>query len=197
MNGAGTDLDELAARLRGAERGRIEIPDFRAAAVLVPILDTPRGPELLFTVRADDLPHHPGQIAFPGGALEPGEGVVEAALRETREEIGLAVEPERVLGLLDDHPSPAGYVATPVVALLPEPAAYTLNRREVAEVFAAPLAELRAITPEAEPRQLREYRRLLHSYPWRQRRIWGFTGNVLKNLLDVLEGTATAFGGRR
>lgn len=182
--------DEVVARLsrRLAERSRatMQIDGFRRAGVLVPLLDAPSGLELLFTVRASTLPHHPGQIAFPGGGLERREGVVAAALREAREEIGIEVERDVVLGCLDDHPSPARYVATPVVALIRWPQPTRLNRAEVDEVFTAPLAELLTLSPTSEERQLLEYRRRLYSYGWRGRTIWGFTGNVLKELLDLL-----------
>lgn len=181
-------LQELGERLAAAERVPMDIPGFRRAAVLVPLLDAADGPQLLFTVRAASLANHAGQIAFPGGGAEPGETLEAAALRETEEEVGLRVPPEAVLGTLSDHPSPAGYVATPVVARIPWPQPMRLNPIEVAEVFTVPLAELAAITPDSEVKQLRDYRRRIFAYPWNGRRIWGFTGNVVKNLLDVLEG---------
>ena len=181
-------LQELGARLAAAERVSMDIPGFRRAAVLVPLLEAPGGPELLFTVRAASLANHAGQIAFPGGGAEPGETLEAAALRETEEEVGLAVAPASVLGTLSDHPSPAGYVATPVVARIAWPQPLRLNPVEVAEVFTVPLQELAGIAPESEVKQLRDYRRRIFAYQWHGRRIWGFTGNVVKNLLDVLEG---------
>lgn len=185
MTGA---LRELGERLAAAERVVMNIPGFRRAAVLVPLLDAPAGPELLFTVRAASLANHAGQIAFPGGGAEPGESLEVAALRETEEEVGLKVPPEAVLGTLSDHPSPAGYVATPVVARIAWPQPLSLNPVEVAEVFTVPLVDLVGVTPESEVRQLHDYRRRIFTYQWKNRRIWGFTGNVVKNLLDVLEG---------
>ena len=181
-------VDDLQQRLARADRVAMEIPGFRRAAVLVPLLETPTGLELLFTVRSASLSNHAGQIAFPGGRLEEGEALVSGALRETEEEVGLRLEPADVLGVLSDHPSPAGYVATPVVARVPWPQALRLNPGEVAEAFTAPLGELAAIEPSSEVRQLRDYRRRIYAFPWRGYRIWGFTGNVVKNLLDVLEG---------
>ncbi|MEJ2665534.1 MAG: CoA pyrophosphatase [Deinococcales bacterium] len=181
-------LEGLRDRLATAERIDMDIPGFRRAAVLVPLLDAATGLELLFTVRASSLARHAGQIAFPGGGMEPGESAVAAALRETEEEVGLRVRPEAVLGPLSDHPSPAGYVATPWVARVPWPQPLRLNAHEVADTFTVPLAELAAIHPESEVRQLLDYRRRIFAYQWRGRRIWGFTGNIVKNLLDVLEG---------
>lgn len=178
----------LQERLGRADRVAMDIPGFRRAAVLVPLLESESGLELLFTVRSSSLPHHAGQIAFPGGGMEEGEDLVTAALRETVEEVGLAVAPDAVLGTLNDHPSPARYVATPVVARVPWPQPLHLNRHEVADVFTVPLADLRAIEPSSEVRELFQYRRRIFAYVWRDRRIWGFTGNVVKNLLDVMEG---------
>jgi 8-oxo-dGTP pyrophosphatase MutT (NUDIX family) len=179
---------ELVASLaRGAPR-RMEIAGFRRAAVLVPVLEGTAGLELLLTVRAGHLRTHAGQIAFPGGRLEEGEDDVTAALRETREEIGLDVRPEQVIGRLSDHPSPAGYVATPLVALLPWPERIAADPSEVAETFTVPVADLLASVPTHRVGELRSYRRRIYTYRWREREIWGFTGNVVHDLLLVLGG---------
>lgn len=165
----------------------LDIPGFRPAAVLVPVLQSPDGLELLFTVRAERLRHHAGQIAFPGGGLDPGETPEEAARRETLEEIGLEIGPDDLLGRLGQHPSPARFVATPVVALVPWPQRLNPNPEEVSEVFSVPLAELQVIEPRWEERVLEDLRRRLHYYAWGERLIWGFTGNVVKELLDLLQ----------
>jgi 8-oxo-dGTP pyrophosphatase MutT (NUDIX family) len=165
----------------------LAIDGFRNAAVLVPLLEAPAGLELLLTVRASTLRSHAGQIALPGGRLEHGESFVQAAIRETHEEVGLVVEPAAVLGELSDHPSPAGYVARPVVALLPWPQPLSIDPGEVAEVFTVPLAELRTVAPRSELRELKDFRRRIYFYQWRDRDIWGFTGNVIKDLFDVLD----------
>lgn len=182
------DVDAIAGVLAKADRETLVIQGFRPAAVLVPLVWRHDRLELLFTVRSAELSSHPGQISFPGGGLEPGEDVIGAALRETEEEVGLRVERDAVLGLLDDHPSPAGYVATPVVALLGGAARLRMNPAEVADVFFAPLDELREITPSWEERRVERFRRRIHYYPWNGRLIWGFTGNVLKSFLDVTAG---------
>lgn len=179
----------LRETLASRERGGIAIPGFRPAAVLVPILRGPDGLELLFTVRGEQLTHHAGQIAFPGGRLDPGESVEQAALRETFEEIGLDVPPAAILGWLDDHPSPARFIATPVVAELDWPQPLVPNPVEVSEVFSVPLAELRAIVPRWEERVLHDFRRRIHFYAWGERLIWGFTGNIVKELLELLPET--------
>lgn len=165
----------------------LAIEGFRNAAVLVPLLDGPAGLELLLTVRASTLRSHAGQIALPGGRLEPGESFVEAAIRETAEEVGLEVQPQAVVGELSDHPSPAGYVARPIVAMLAWPQPVSVDPGEVAEVFTVPLSELRAVVPRSELRELKDFKRRIFFYQWRERNIWGFTGNVIKDLFDVLD----------
>lgn len=169
---------------------------FRRAGVLVPILcGGEAGPALLFTVRSRNLKHHGGQIAFPGGALEPGESPEDAARREAWEEVGLEVPSSALWGRLGELPSPARYLATPVVAVVPPPERIRLQPSEVEEAFTAPLAELAAIRPLVEHRTLWGQARTLHRYRWRGREIWGFTGNVLRDLLGRLESGALEVGG--
>lgn len=183
---------DLAERLARHEPRTLTIDGFRRASVLVPLLYGEDGVELLLTVRAADLKSHAGEIAFPGGRLDPGETDVEAALRETEEEVGLKVTEEQVLGRLSDHPSPAGYVATPIVASVPWPQELTLNPGEVDAAFTVPLAELAAIEPRTQVAELSKYRRLLYAYPWGEYLIWGFTGNVVRDLLEVVTGNDTS-----
>ncbi len=166
------------------------MPGLPEAAILVPVLDAPAGPELLFTVRSAGMRHHPGQIAFPGGHVEPGESLVEAALRETREETGLDVAASSVLGLLDSHPSPAGVCATPHVARVSWPQQVVPHPGEVAEVFTVPISELASITPSSQVAKGPAFTRTLYSYQWHERRIWGLTGNVVHQLLDLLGALA-------
>lgn len=159
---------------------------YRPAGVLVPLLLDEAGARLLFTVRSHDLPHHPGQISFPGGGCQPGETPDAAARREAYEEVGLEVPATALVGRLSELPSPARYLATPYVAVLRRPGALRLDRREVAEAFTVPLTELLAGEPETEVRSLEGASRTLYRYRWREREIWGFTGAVVRELLDVV-----------
>ena len=183
-------LAGLKAELDGLEPERLNFPDFRRAAILVPLLRSNKGLELLYTVRSAALSNHAGQIAFPGGRLDDGETVIQAALRETYEEIGIRVAPEAILGTLHEHPSPAKYTVTPIVALLDWPQPLTLSEAEVTETFSVPLEALLNLTPRTEQRSHHGFARTLHFYDYwdgtRERIIWGLTGNVTKWLLDVL-----------
>ena len=162
----------------------------RRAAVLVPLYVDAGGLWVLLTRRAEDLPYHRGQIAFPGGSLEPGEDPWAAALRESQEEIGL--DPKKVLplGTLDEVGTPTGFTMQPVVGAVPYPVETRPAAGEVAEVFALPLSavanpnlvERRTVLVDGQPRELTVYH-------VGSRQIWGATALVLSNLLERLEPT--------
>ncbi len=189
-------MSELAATLRrrlaARPQERLDLEGFRQAAVLVPLLDAEAGPELLFTVRSSALSNHAGQISFPGGRLDALESLEEAARRETLEEVGLAVPFEAVLGRLDEHPSPAGYLVTPVLALLPWPQPLKPNPAEVAAVFTVPISVLQALTPRFEERRLLEYQRRIYFYEHEERLIWGLTGNIVRSVLELFAPQAVS-----
>jgi 8-oxo-dGTP pyrophosphatase MutT (NUDIX family) len=185
------DLETFLSRaLAQRTRDTPQIDGFRKAAILVPILRTPRGYEILLTVRAAHLKNHAGEIAFPGGRVDNGETLEQAAIREAYEEVGLVVSAATIAGLLDDAPTPARYMVTPVVAILDEPAGYTMQESEVGEVFTASLEALLKTEPRAERRVLQGHQRTIYFYPYGDRMIWGFTGVVLKNLFDVMADVA-------
>jgi 8-oxo-dGTP pyrophosphatase MutT (NUDIX family) len=178
--------DALKKLIVKRDRVTLEWQGFRKAAILVPILKTETGFELLFTVRSSRLSNHAGEISFPGGRVDEGESLEEAARREAFEEIGLSVTSEALLGYLDDVPSPAKYIVTPVVAMLEKPLDLTLSQAEVEEVFTADLEVLGRLKPRREERILQGHKRFIHFYSYQERVIWGLTGNVLKNLLDII-----------
>lgn len=165
----------------------------RAAAVLIPIIARPDGATVLMTRRADSLASHTGQIAFPGGRLDPGETAVEAALREAREEVALASDAVEVLGLGDPYESGSGFLITPVIAWLAEPPVTTPSPDEVAEVFEAPWDFL--MDPENHRRDFYDPeagpRRWFWAMPWQDRYIWGVTAGILRALRDRLYDEAS------
>jgi 8-oxo-dGTP pyrophosphatase MutT (NUDIX family) len=139
-------LRALAAeRLLGFAPGRRAEPlDGRrhAAVALALVGDATRTPCFVLTRRASRLRRHAGQWALPGGGVDPGESAERAALRELREEVSLELEPESVLGLLDDYPTRSGWVITPVVVWGGAAPTLRADPSEVAEVHRVPLAEL-------------------------------------------------------
>lgn len=136
-------LDRVRGHLGGFERLAAPLDGRRAAAVAVVLLADEAGRAcFLLTKRATSLRAHTGQWALPGGRVDPGESVVSAALRELREEVGLHVDEEAVLGSLDDYPTRSGYVMTPVVVWAAGAGELRPNPQEVARVHRIPLADL-------------------------------------------------------
>ena len=135
--------ERARAHLAGFER-RAHAPAGRrpaaVAAVLVP--DDEGRACFLLTRRADRLRAHARQWALPGGRIDPGENAQAAALRELREEVGLALDADAVLGLLDDYPTRSGFVITPVVTWGASPGPLTPNPDEVKHVYQVPLDDL-------------------------------------------------------
>ena len=122
----------------------------KRAAVCVILTDGGEGgAALVLTLRTKHLSAHSGQFALPGGRVDTGESAADAALREAREEIGLELAPNAILGWLDDYPTRSGYVITPIVVWAPNDAAMSANPAEVAEIYRVHLDELsRAGSPE-------------------------------------------------
>src|SRR5882762_4193153 len=164
--------------------------EIRPAAVLVPVVNQESGLTVLFTRRASHLNDHAGQISFPGGRAEPGDaGAAETAMRETREEIGLAAERVEVLGHLPQYVTVTGYRVTPVVGLVTPPLDLKPDDFEVAEVFEAPLAFLLDTANHQRNHVLFDGReRYYYAIPYRGYYIWGATAGMLMNLNAFLKG---------
>ena len=161
----------------------------RTAAVLVPIIDQV-SPEVVLTRRALHLAHHPGQVSFPGGSVDRVDGsAVETAMRETREEIGIAESTIQPIGFLDRFDTISDYRVLPVVGLLQSGLEWVPDTSEVDEVFTVPLSY---ITDESRFRRTeREYKGVHHtiwSLTWEEHVIWGVTAAIIRNLVDRLAG---------
>ena len=158
------------------------------AAVLVPLVMRPEGLNVLLTQRTQHLAAHAGQIAFPGGKQEASDAdAIDAALRETEEEVGLTRDHVEVIGRLDTYITSTGFEVTPVVALVRAPYPQKPDPVEVAEVFEVPLAFI--LDPANHQRHSREFQgrhRVFYVLPYQQRYIWGATAGMLVNLAQVL-----------
>lgn len=161
----------------------------KPAAVLVPIVDR-RETTVLLTLRTTELNSHAGQIAFPGGKIEPQDATpLAAALREAEEEIGLASDLVDPLGYLDLYLTFSGFRILPLVARVDPDYRLMLNQSEVAEAFEVPLAFL--MTPENHLRKTRDWKGIIRHYyemPYSDRLIWGVTAGILRNLYERIYG---------
>lgn len=161
------------------------VEDLRDAAVLAPLFRRGGRDHLLFTVRHDDLPHHPGEVSFPGGSREGDEDALTCALRETREEIG--VGEVVVLGRLPERRSSAGFCVHAFVGRIAEPDNLRLDRVEVAAVLEIPLAELK-LEDRWKFRHL-EWRGSRHRVPFFDfagHTLWGLTARLTLDLVARL-----------
>jgi 8-oxo-dGTP pyrophosphatase MutT (NUDIX family) len=157
----------------------------RPAAVLVPVVARPE-PTVLLTLRTSDLPSHAGQIAFPGGKIEPDDVTpLAAAMREGEEEIGLDHRLIDPIGYLDLYLTFSGFRILPVLVRVEPDFALTINPSEVAEAFEVPLPFL--MEPANHTHRSRPWRNIEREYlemPYGDRFIWGITAGILRNLYE-------------
>lgn len=193
-------LRALAVQLRGPDGQplpiRTPIPDvpkpqrpLHDAAVLVPILCTPAGYQVILTRRTDHLTSHAGQISFPGGRRDPGDAtLLDTALRETAEEIGVVPDQVSVLGRLNRLYTPSGYDIQPFVGMLASNVTFVADPHEVAEIMRVPLRHL--VDRRNYLKRIRSFdsRRIEYlAVDFDDQEIWGATARILVDLLDQLE----------
>lgn len=200
-------MSPLAERLRSSfadpandhdplvdDLGKVDdIASLTRAAVLVPIIEAPN-PRVLLTVRHEALRAHAGQVAFPGGRLDPeDDGPVGAALREAWEEVRLPSDQVEVIGTARPYATRSGYLITPVVGVIPEGIALHPQEAEVSGLFEVPLDILlaeanhlrRSVIFEGNPRQYYEI-------DWPDQRIWGVTAGLIVDLAPRLRSALGA-----
>jgi 8-oxo-dGTP pyrophosphatase MutT (NUDIX family) len=160
----------------------------RPAGVLIALWSGPSGAEMILTKRSSRLKHHPGQIAFPGGKVDPcDDGPIGAALRESWEEVGLPKDRVTVLGTLPQHETVTGFLVTPVLGVVSGEFTPVPEAGEVEEVFTVPLAYVTAPANfRIERRRWRGEWRRYYAVPYGPYYIWGATARILRGLADRL-----------
>lgn len=183
----GAAAERLRQLLASRPADELEMPELRRACVVIPLVRRGDDWALIFMRRSDEMRVHKGQVAFPGGAVEEGESLEEAALREMEEEIGVDRAGVALIGRLDDVITRTGFLVAPFVGIVPAVAAYQLAAAEVTEVFEVPVsALLEAGNPEVRYISYAADRYPIYFYKHDGREIWGLTGRILKSFLDLL-----------
>ena len=169
------DLDEL--------RAEANVP----AAVMVAVTDRPE-PGVILTVRREHMRTHAGQVAFPGGRIDPGEDAIAAALREAWEEIGLDQSTAEVVAEIDPYRTITGFLVTPVLAVVPPDQQLSPHEHEVADWFEAPLHfVLDPANQQLRSALFQGRERHYYEIVWNDRRIWGATAAMIINLSRRLQ----------
>lgn len=161
----------------------IDDDDLTDSAVIVPVYEFDEGEGILFTRRTDDLPRHAGQVSFPGGRREEGDdSLLDTALREIKEEVGLPENEVDVVGRLDDINTTTGYSIRPFVAEVPADYPYTPQEAEVDTLIQAPVSEL----THPSIHETRTHLDLdVHYFHYDEYTIWGATAGILVQFLRL------------
>ena len=181
----GVVKQQIERMLRHRTTKRITGEDLRASAVLIPLFYSQGQYHILFTERSDEVVLHKGQVCFPGGTQEPSDSnLLETALREVKEEIGLEAKDVEILGELDDMLTfVTDYVISPFVGLITHPHALKTNGKEVKGAFSVPLSFL---MNEAN------FKQDSYAYEYEGHVIWGATARILSQFIGLLRSESGA-----
>jgi 8-oxo-dGTP pyrophosphatase MutT (NUDIX family) len=171
--------------LRYRKKEKITGKNLRASAVLIPLFYNQGQYHILFTERSDDVVFHKGQVCFPGGTREPSDSsLLQTALRESQEEIGLEARDIEILGELDDSITlTSNYVISPFVAFIRHCHSLRTNGREVKGSFFVPLAFLMDEV---------NFKQESYEYEYEGHIIWGATARILRQFIDLLKSESGA-----
>jgi 8-oxo-dGTP pyrophosphatase MutT (NUDIX family) len=189
MHQSGTLRDGIAEALRSRVPRRADRPDFRQAAVLLPLSQRETGPHLILTKRTEEVPTHKGQIGFPGGGFEEGDtDLLATALRETQEEIGLQPGDVEIIGTLDDTVTVTSrHVVRPFVGFVPYPYPYRLDPFEIERLIHLPILPLLSGAPFREEIWERDGQPItVYFYEYDGDTIWGLTARILRQFVEAV-----------
>jgi len=181
-------VDQIRTILSSRKRRVIEHPPFSHAAVLVPLFKKGEDCHLLFTKRSDQVKHHKGEISFPGGVVDEEDlELINTALREAHEEIGLKKSDVQILGILDDIVTITEFIVTPIVGLFPYPYPFKVSEVEIAELIEVPLSSLLREKSFSDKEIIRGgQKEIVYAYQYEKHIIWGATARILKQFLDLI-----------
>ena len=181
-------IDQIRKKLSSRQRKVIEHPPFSHAAVLVPLFQKDGDCHLLFTKRSEEVKYHKGEISFPGGVVdEEDRELINTALREAHEEIGLKESDVQIMGVLDDIVTITEFIVTPIVGLFPYPYLFKISEVEIAELIEVPLSFLLAEDNLREKEIFRGgQKEVVYAYQYGKHTIWGATARILKQFLDLI-----------
>lgn len=185
----GASTLELLGRILPPDDGTTPQGDLRPAAVLVPLFVREDAVHVVLTKRTELVRTHQGQMSFPGGAWEPGDrSLLDTALRESHEEVGLRPEDARVLGVLDDTPTAvSGFLVRPFVAAIPHPYEFVHDAAEVAGMLAPRLDVFADMDLRRETIRERDgVRYPIYYYDVDGEMVWGATARILVGLTELL-----------
>jgi 8-oxo-dGTP pyrophosphatase MutT (NUDIX family) len=176
---------QIVKILRHHKKRKITDENLRASAVLIPLFYYQGQYHVLLTERSEEVNFHKGQVCFPGGTREPFDSsLLQTALREAEEEIGVRAEDVEILGELDDSVTlTSNYVISPFVAFIPHPYPFKADGREIKEVFSVPLSFL---MDEAN------FKQDSCEYEYDGHIIWGATAGILEQFVDLLKSESGA-----
>ena len=185
---------ELKELLAQRQKRYISDDDRVPSAVLIPVYQYEGQYHIVFIRRTETVKTHKGQISFPGGTREIGDGtLLDTAIRESTEEIGLLPEDAEILGELDDEiTTTSNYIVTPFIAMIPWPYSFVINRGEVNEVIKVSVTALldkNCLKPDTEFLNGKEFES--YAYHYKGNVIWGATARILNKLLEII-GRITA-----
>jgi 8-oxo-dGTP pyrophosphatase MutT (NUDIX family) len=180
--------DHIRQFFENYKRQECDSKDLLPAGVLVPLFEKNGELHVVLTQRTNEVEHHKGQISFPGGSKDKRDTtILETALRETEEEIGLPRNAIDVFGKLNDFQTPSGFCITPIVAfLLPFPS-FSMNTAEVSKIFDVPLSFFLDARNERVEQHNRSGKMVnVYFYRYGQYEIWGATAAILRSFLHDL-----------
>jgi 8-oxo-dGTP pyrophosphatase MutT (NUDIX family) len=197
MDYCGKDfIDQIGKMLSSRRRRVIEHHPFSHAAVLVPLFQKDGNCHLLFTKRSEEVKYHKGEISFPGGVVdEEDRELINTALREAHEEIGLKESDIQIIGVLDDIVTITEFIVTPIVGLFPYPYPFKVSEVEIAELIEVPLASLLEKDCFSEREIFRGgQKEFVYAYQYGNHIIWGATARILKQFLDLIKSPLSPNG---